>query len=600
MVRRKHAANIAGLITGLRFASKSLEPSLHPRSSVDQGLIMAGSFITGFLAGSTAARIVGAFPVIAGASVLRIAGVAITGTRSTTSLRNIDQPMTGRDDTAVAWSEVGADVLESVAFATTASHRALPRFDFAAGVVVAASTGIEAQAAIAARDENIDTRYLVAACLTATGLVGSTFGVFAGFRDTARRARFATGATGAAGTVISAGAVLGIIGVLGIGGTFALRRAATSIAASDRTVEIAYSEPPESSTVTGGKYSLVPFETLGVHGRRLVSEITTRDTIQTIMGTRDSQTPVRIFVGLESAVSAKEQVELAIQEMRRAGGFERSTIVAASPSGSGYVNYTAIEAAELMARGDIATVAIQYGNLPSMLSMRKADRASEFYGDLVKRIRSEINAVGREIAFYAYGESLGAWTSQAGLDTVSDSSYLIVDGALWIGTPHGSPLFDLLTREGVPVFDRLSQLEDYVEDGNQEPAWVFLNHDNDPVVKFTASMFHTMPEWFKSPDRRRGVNPRQRWLPGIAFWQGLIDTKNASNIIPGHFEATGHDYRADLASFVRAAFRFRDVTADQMERIERELRSSEIKRAENIAFGKHRDEITHSQEEPAL
>jgi uncharacterized membrane protein len=87
-------------------------------------------------------------------------------------------------------------------------------------------------------------------------------------------------------------------------------------------------------------------------------------------------------------------------------------------------------------------------------------------------------------------------------------------------------------------------------------------------------------------DRGRGVNQYQRWLPGVAFWQGLIDTKNAATVVPGEFKSTGHDYRADLASFIRVAFGFDDVTDQQMEGIEERLRVSEVERAESIAEGR--------------
>jgi len=69
----------------------------------------------------------------------------------------------------------------------------------------------------------------------------------------------------------------------------------------------------------------------------------------------------------------------------------------------------------------------------------------------------------------------------------------------------------------------------------------------------------------------------------VTFWQTAIDTKNAATVIPGEFFATGHDYRADLAEFVRAAYGFDDVAPQQMERIEAQLRRSEMARADRIA-----------------
>ena len=168
------------------------------------------------------------------------------------------------------------------------------------------------------------------------------------------------------------------------------------------------------------------------------------------------------------------------------------------------------------------------------------------------------------------------------------------------------PDFDLLTA-GFPcqpfsTYGKCKGFEDCRSDISQyligiiklkNPKYVLfentatlLNHDNDPVTKFTLSSFYSMPDWLKAFDRGRGVHPAQRWLPGIAFFQGLIDTKNAATVIPGEFNSTGHDYRADLASFVSTAFRFEDVSDEQMERIEERLRHSEVERAANISEGK--------------
>jgi hypothetical protein len=57
--------------------------------------------------------------------------------------------------------------------------------------------------------------------------------------------------------------------------------------------------------------------------------------------------------------------------------------------------------------------------------------------------------------------------------------------------------------------------------------------------------------------------------------------KNAMTVVPGVFEAKGHDYRADLACFVRAVYRL-DATEEQMERVEEALRDFETRRAQWI------------------
>jgi uncharacterized membrane protein len=251
------------------------------------------------------------------------------------------------------------------------------------------------------------------------------------------------------------------------------------------------------------------------------------------------------------------------------------------------VNYIAIEAAELMARGDVATVAVQYGEVPSMLSITKVGQAARLYAKLVRRLREEVESTGRSIRIAAYGESLGSITCQIGVRQASENrDGLIVDHALWVGTPQGSQLFAELTASGVPVFDQFLDVEAYLAAGNDAPSILLLNHDNDPVTKFTPTLAYRMPDWLKTTKRGRNMDPHQRWLPGIAFWQALIDTKNAATVVPGEFFSTGHDYRADLAEFIRLAYGFHDVSAEQMRAIEARLRSSEIARAERIAEGR--------------
>jgi hypothetical protein len=58
----------------------------------------------------------------------------------------------------------------------------------------------------------------------------------------------------------------------------------------------------------------------------------------------------------------------------------------------------------------------------------------------------------------------------------------------------------------------------------------------------------------------------------------LIDMKNAMAVTsPGEFEANGHDYRADLARFVREAYGL-ECSEEQMEQVEAALRRYEMLR----------------------
>ena len=102
-------------------------------------------------------------------------------------------------------------------------------------------------------------------------------------------------------------------------------------------------------TVSGGPGSLVPWATLGREGRRHVlthvrpAPVPTDRpapglpdlSIETVMGEPAVATPVQVYVGLDSAPTARERVDLALAEMERTGAFDRSLIMLVSPTGTG-------------------------------------------------------------------------------------------------------------------------------------------------------------------------------------------------------------------------------------------------------------------------
>jgi len=584
MARRGAAA--AGIITGIRFATKSLEPSLMRRSAIDQGLIMGGSFLTGFVSGTLAGRLLQALPLPRSGLGVRILGFAAASAQSAQVLNTRDPESPPPVDEREAWGEAGAEIMSALAL-TGLGGKHLPAATVTTVTAVVAATALEGKSALDRRQDAPDLMYLATATGVATGLNLAVAGLAASVIAGAKLATRVAPANRIGRIVTGLGGGIAVAAAIGTAGRLGVRTMLAKIAAGNRQTEISYAEPPDATSVSGNRYSLAPYETLGLQGRRLVSEFTHVEDIEALMGEPARTTPVRVYVGLGSAETEDDRIELAIQEMRRAGGFERSLIIAASPAGTGYVNYITVEAAELMARGDVATVAVQYGEVPSMLSITKVGDAARVYARLVARLRAEIDATGRPIRLAAYGESLGSITCQIGVREASQGlEGLVVDHALWVGTPQGSKLFAELTAQGVPVFDQFDEVRAYLAAGNPVPPVLFLNHDNDPVTKFTPTLAYRMPDWLRTVERGRNMDPHQRWLPGIAFWQALIDTKNAATVVPGEFFSTGHDYRADLAEFVRLAYGFDDVSDSQMESIEARLRRSEVARAQQIAVGR--------------
>ena len=113
---------------------------------------------------------------------------------------------------------------------------------------------------------------------------------------------------------------------------------------------------------------------------------------------------------------------------------------------------------------------------------------------------------------------------------------------------------------------------------------MLLSHDNDGVTKFGADLIASKPQWFEdghcSMEEVPGASPRgvpagMRWRPLTTFTQLLVDMKNAQ--IPGAYRAWAHDYRPDLARFIREIFDL-PCTDEQLARIEQALADRETVR----------------------
>jgi len=86
------------------------------------------------------------------------------------------------------------------------------------------------------------------------------------------------------------------------------------------------------------------------------------------------------------------------------------------------------------------------------------------------------------------------------------------------------------------------------------------------------------PAWLKEPGLRPPAVPKwMRWTPIITAVHTAIDMKNAMNVVPGEFVANGHDYRADLARFIREVYSL-PCSDDDLARVEQALRRYEVER----------------------
>jgi hypothetical protein len=124
-------------------------------------------------------------------------------------------------------------------------------------------------------------------------------------------------------------------------------------------------------------------------------------------------------------------------------------------------------------------------------------------------------------------------------------------------------------------------------EGGGRATWS-VSHDNDPIAVLGPDLLVQRPPWLADGQRGRGVPHTMRWQPLGTFIQTGMDAMNAMLLTPGQFASFGHDYRADMAAFVRDAYGLPEATDEQLEQIEQVLRSLEFERHERIkAEGAH-------------
>ncbi len=127
-------------------------------------------------------------------------------------------------------------------------------------------------------------------------------------------------------------------------------------------------EQPAQATASGSAGSLIGWDTIGRFGKGFVATGPTRQEISQFWD-KEALQPLRVYVGLNSRETVEERAELALQELIRAGGFDRSTLVVATPTGTGWLDPGAVDTVEYLHAGDTAIVTMQYSYLPSWLTI---------------------------------------------------------------------------------------------------------------------------------------------------------------------------------------------------------------------------------------
>ncbi len=343
----------------------------------------------------------------------------------------------------------------------------------------------------------------------------------------------------------------------------------STYSAANATIDPTVRQPqqPERSGSPSSKES---WDSLGAAGRTFVAggpsvgELRAFAATGTAIDPADVREPIRVYSGLRTGGNLETTAARVVAELDRTNAWDRSVLVVATTTGTGWIDPGMADSLELMHGGDTAIATMQYSYLPSWIS---------FVGD-----RDTPPAAGRELfeAIYArwsrlppdgrprlvvHGISLGSYGAQGAFSGVQDL-VARTDGALFVGTPNFTPVWSELTDdrdagspEIAPVVEHGATVRWGVQvpqgvdmwrlgDDWDPPRAVYVQHASDGVVWWSPSLLWSRPDWLSEP---RGIDVLDavQWFPVVTFWQltGDLFVAAGDDIPQGH----GHQYRPEYA-----------------------------------------------------
>ncbi|WP_280222009.1 alpha/beta hydrolase [Nocardia neocaledoniensis] len=345
-------------------------------------------------------------------------------------------------------------------------------------------------------------------------------------------------------------------------------------------------EAPVTPERSGGPGSLVTWESLGRQGRIFVANGPTAQDL-TVFSGEPARDPIRVYTGLDSAENIRAEADLAVAELRRAGGFERAVLGVATTTGTGWINESTASALEYLANGDSALVSMQYSYLPSWLSfLVDQERARQAGQALFEAVHAEWDTLpaDRRPKLVVFGESLGSFGGEAAFAGIQDMAAR-TDGVLFVGPTATNPVWrDATARrdpgspQWLPIY-RDGHTVRFVADApdlaRPDAAWgspkvVYLQHASDPITWWTPQLLFQKPDWL-SEERGPDVLASTRWIPVVTFLQVSADMAVSTDVPDGH----GHTFHADIADAWAAILAPAGWTPADTERLRAILRGTE-------------------------
>ena len=377
--------------------------------------------------------------------------------------------------------------------------------------------------------------------------------------------------------------------VNGVLWTGALHLVNNAYSAANATIDPTLQRPTQAER-SGSPASNETWESLGAAGREFVAGGPTLDQLRAFAAAGSAvdpatvEVPVRVYAGLNPDGDLDATAANVVAELDRTHAWDRSILVVATTTGTGWIDPGISYSLELMHGGDSAIAAMQYSYLPSWISFI-GDRstppaAGKALFEAVYSRWSELPENSRP-RLIAYGISLGSFGAQGAFSGVQDIAAR-ADGALFVGTPSFTPLAAELTDERdpgslqrQPVLDDGRQVRwgeqvtngiDLWQLGNNwaPPRVIYVQHASDGVVWWSPSLLWSRPDWLAEP-RGPDVLGAVQWYPVVTFWQLTADlfVAGGADIPQGH----GHNYRPEYADALAALWAPDGWTAADTDRL---------------------------------
>ena len=311
---------------------------------------------------------------------------------------------------------------------------------------------------------------------------------------------------------------------------------------------------PSDPLRSGSAASLVDWAAMGQPGRDFVTGGPDAAAIAAFTG-RPARQPIRVYVGLAEDEDPAVRARIALDELRREGGFDRKVLIIALPTGTGWLDPGSFDPLEYMHGGDVATVAAQYSYLQSPLALLlETNSGLEQATALIRTVHGYWKTLpkDRRPRIYVHGLSLGAWASMHGTDLFAMLDDPI-NGAFWTGSPFPSSFWAEATAARNPgsphvlpvVGDgRLIRFASHLRDAGGPENWgsmrlMFLQYPSDTIVFYEPTSFWRAPAWMREPPAP-DVSPELSFMPVVTQFQLALDMALATSAPAGY----GHSYYA--------------------------------------------------------